>query len=198
MQFDYKAGWGTDAFEDSLPEDHQFPEAWLSIDDRYDAREIIEEQFGRLEWAAETVGGDLFDPCPPDWTPEQPDGLEIEWENPTYCNYPGGRRGGGQDWWLKFLTEAARFDEPRFVWCQFNVEGFRLFDPHPLEVPGWLVWPRYKRTPFVWGGPDMKPAKGKPRLHGQPATSPGNCAVWWSSVEPAPTPYDSIVTRTGV
>ena len=51
LQFDVKAGWGTDEFEDKTPEDFKFPEAWESIDVRYDAREIIDYQLERLEWA---------------------------------------------------------------------------------------------------------------------------------------------------
>ncbi len=53
LQFDYKAGWGTDEFEDNVPEDAQFPERWDSVDDRYDAREILDVQFERLAWARE-------------------------------------------------------------------------------------------------------------------------------------------------
>lgn len=49
IQFDWKAGWGTDDFEDKVAEDFVFPEHWQSVDDRYDAREIIEENLGRLE-----------------------------------------------------------------------------------------------------------------------------------------------------
>ena len=48
LTFDYEAGWGTDAFEDTVPEDAEFPERWDSIDDRYDAREILERQFALL------------------------------------------------------------------------------------------------------------------------------------------------------
>jgi hypothetical protein len=51
LQFDVKAGWGTPEFEDKVARDHPFPAAWKSIDDRYDARKIIEEQFKRLEIA---------------------------------------------------------------------------------------------------------------------------------------------------
>jgi hypothetical protein len=51
LQFDIKAGWGTPEFEDKVARDHPFPAAWKSIDDRYDARKIIEEQFKRLEIA---------------------------------------------------------------------------------------------------------------------------------------------------
>ena len=52
LQFDHKAGWGTDAFENNLPEGYKFPEAWQSIDDRYDAREIIKVQYKRLKVAS--------------------------------------------------------------------------------------------------------------------------------------------------
>ena len=51
LEFDHKAGWGTDEFEDTVADDHKFPPAWESVDDRYDAREIIDEQFERLDWA---------------------------------------------------------------------------------------------------------------------------------------------------
>ena len=53
MAFDDAAGWGTDAFEDAAPRDYAFPEAWRSIDDRYDGRKIIEEQKQRLVQADE-------------------------------------------------------------------------------------------------------------------------------------------------
>ncbi len=49
--FDVEAGWGTDQFEDSCPDDYEFPESWAAIDDRYDARDIIDDQIELLEWA---------------------------------------------------------------------------------------------------------------------------------------------------
>jgi hypothetical protein len=51
LQFNVAAGWGTDAFEDTVTDEAKFPERWESIDDRYDAREIINDQFELLEWA---------------------------------------------------------------------------------------------------------------------------------------------------
>ena len=51
LQFDVAAGWGTDKFEDTIKDDSGFPERWQSVDDRYDAREIIDYQLERLEWA---------------------------------------------------------------------------------------------------------------------------------------------------
>jgi hypothetical protein len=52
LSFDYQAGWGTDAFEDQVAFDYPFPERWSSVDDRYDARVIIERQLKRLEHIA--------------------------------------------------------------------------------------------------------------------------------------------------
>ncbi len=48
LTFDHKSGWGTDAFEDKVPRDFKFPDRWKSVDDRYDAREILDEQFKLL------------------------------------------------------------------------------------------------------------------------------------------------------
>src|SRR5262249_44661197 len=48
IQYDWKAGWGTDAFENKLPAGYVFPEHWRSVDDRYDAREVIETNLKKL------------------------------------------------------------------------------------------------------------------------------------------------------
>ena len=49
LAFDDAAGWGTDEFEDTVPDDAVFPERWDSVDDRYDAREILDQQFALLD-----------------------------------------------------------------------------------------------------------------------------------------------------
>jgi hypothetical protein len=48
LQFDYKAGWGTDKFEKSVSKDYKFPATWQSRDERYDAQAILKVQFERL------------------------------------------------------------------------------------------------------------------------------------------------------
>jgi hypothetical protein len=52
LLFDWRAGWGTDRFEDNLKDDAKncFPEVWANVDDRYDAREIIDANIKLLEW----------------------------------------------------------------------------------------------------------------------------------------------------
>jgi len=52
-QFDYKAGWGTDAFEKSVSKDYKFPDRWRSVDDRYDARAIIDTQLKTIAYQNE-------------------------------------------------------------------------------------------------------------------------------------------------
>jgi hypothetical protein len=49
LTFDYKAGWGTDAFEKNVPKDYKFPPRWTSLDDRLDARAIIDENLKKLD-----------------------------------------------------------------------------------------------------------------------------------------------------
>jgi nitrate/TMAO reductase-like tetraheme cytochrome c subunit len=51
LTFDYKAGWGLDSFEKNVPQDYKFPARWASADDRYDAREILKDQFALLSEA---------------------------------------------------------------------------------------------------------------------------------------------------
>ncbi|MXX10098.1 MAG: cytochrome C [Nitrospira sp. SB0677_bin_15] len=49
LTFDYEAGWGTDEFEDAVPGNAVFPERWNSVDERYEAREILDQQFALLD-----------------------------------------------------------------------------------------------------------------------------------------------------
>ncbi len=52
-QFDYKAGWGTDAFEKNVPEGYKFPPHWQSADDRYEAAAIVADHLKLLEYHKE-------------------------------------------------------------------------------------------------------------------------------------------------
>jgi hypothetical protein len=49
LKFDWRAGWGTDAFEKSAGKGKKFPVEWESPDDRFSAREIIKENLVMLE-----------------------------------------------------------------------------------------------------------------------------------------------------
>jgi hypothetical protein len=49
LVYNYEAGWGTDEFENNIPEGYDFPPRWTSADDRYDARDILGENFKLLK-----------------------------------------------------------------------------------------------------------------------------------------------------
>ena len=53
LEFDYRAGWGTDEFEDDVTEDYEFPEHWQEPDDRFDARDILQDNLDLLAEMAE-------------------------------------------------------------------------------------------------------------------------------------------------
>lgn len=52
LLFDYRAGWGTDKFEEAIEAGKlkvEFPPVWVEVDDRYDARDIINDNLKKLE-----------------------------------------------------------------------------------------------------------------------------------------------------
>lgn len=65
LTFDVAAGWGTEDFENDLPREMEFPERWRVADDRYDARDILDEnqtlmdEIGRQRLAILRVGYQL-------------------------------------------------------------------------------------------------------------------------------------------
>ncbi len=48
LTFDHQAGWGTDEFEEQVADDFEFPPRWRSADDRYDARDILDDNLALL------------------------------------------------------------------------------------------------------------------------------------------------------
>jgi Cytochrome c554 and c-prime len=57
LSFDWRAGWGTEAFEQRVERGefaNCFPPEWSEVDDRMDAREILDANFKRLRYKDET------------------------------------------------------------------------------------------------------------------------------------------------
>jgi nitrate/TMAO reductase-like tetraheme cytochrome c subunit len=53
LLFDWRAGWGTDEFEDAIADGqmtYHFPPVWADVDDRYDAREMVDKNIKKLEY----------------------------------------------------------------------------------------------------------------------------------------------------
>ena len=49
MEFDYRAGWGTPAFENSIPPGMVFPAPWDTKDDRIDGRKIVDANLAKAQ-----------------------------------------------------------------------------------------------------------------------------------------------------
>ncbi len=59
LSFDHEAGWGTEKFESTNPDETQFPGIWADPEERYAAREIIDRQL-ELQAEADARGTELL------------------------------------------------------------------------------------------------------------------------------------------
>lgn len=111
LQFDWRAGWGTDEFEDKVYDgeiDVDFPEVWSNADDRYDARYVIEENLRGLEYKKELrrqvmENGSKLDGPFFDGTPKAGQEFDFAYKvtnvNPGH-NLPSGSLGAQPEIWL--------------------------------------------------------------------------------------------------
>ncbi len=53
LTYEVEAGWGTDAFENTVSDSYEFPERWKYADDRYDARELLDQNQELLDLLSE-------------------------------------------------------------------------------------------------------------------------------------------------
>ncbi len=53
IDFEWRAGWGTDDYEDTVGYEVEFPDRWVEAADRYDARAILDENLERLAGMSE-------------------------------------------------------------------------------------------------------------------------------------------------
>lgn len=53
LSFDYRAGWGTNEFEDTVDSDYKFPSRWQDPIERYEARDFIESNLELLDYVKE-------------------------------------------------------------------------------------------------------------------------------------------------
>ena len=147
-----------------------------------------------IDWVEETLG-DWHDPCPREYFRGRVSGIGRDtWGNRFYCNHPGSR-GSTAVWWPEFVRHLGHHSGWGYlnsgIWCAFSAEQKRHMRPSCYDMPGWLIEPR-KRIGFVWGGPDTDKLR-----YGERGKSPGDWAVFWSSVEPTEPPEECVIVRTG-
>ena len=143
LQFDWRAGWGTDDFEDALEEGKvhtHFPPVWDNVDDRYDARDIVEDNLKKLAYKKDVRrqllenGSKLDGPFfsrPPNV------GMSLSF---YYCitnlnpghNMPSGSLGAQPQVWLNAVLIAP--DGQRLWETGYVDSNGDLADNHSLDV----------------------------------------------------------------
>jgi hypothetical protein len=152
LLFDWRAGWGTDDFEDAVADGKirvQFPDEWKEEDDRYDAREIIEDNLkkraakDRLRAMVMENGSHVDGPF---FDGPQRVGQELKF---TYIvtntneghNLPTASLGAQPQLWANIVLIGPRGQR---LWESGYLDSLGdLADIHSEEV-------RNKRLPFDW------------------------------------------------
>lgn len=150
LEFDWRAGWGTDEFEDALADsggEGFFPPAWQEVDDRYDARDIIDANLKKLEYKRDIrrqvlENGSKLDG--PFFTGRREVGKALNFE---YCltninnghNMPSGSLGAQPQIWMNVVLIDPL---GRRIWETGHVDSNGdLADIHSYDV-------QHKRIPL--------------------------------------------------
>jgi hypothetical protein len=143
MSFDWKAGWGTDEFEDKVASGEarvSFPERWSSVEDRYSAREIIEENLQGLREKRElrrqvmTNGSEIHGPF---FTGGRKVGDDLDFyylvkNTNNGHNLPSGSLGAQPELWLNVALAGPGGER---IWESGYVDANGdMADLHSLEV----------------------------------------------------------------
>jgi hypothetical protein len=140
LKFDYRAGWGTDAFEAGVHEGMHFPKPWDTFDDRRDGRLVIDANLAKLdekrgdaimtlEAGLDVSGPIMFD------EPQAGRGLNVGYriENTSAGhNLPTGSLGAQPQLWLNVVLIDP---QGRRVWeTGYLDRNGDLADLHSVEV----------------------------------------------------------------
>ncbi|NND96306.1 MAG: cytochrome C [Pirellulaceae bacterium] len=140
MSFDYRAGWGTDAFEQTVSSTAAFPAPWDTTDDRRDARRIVDANLAKVQEkrasaimtynAALEIGKPIFYN-----RPQAGDGLKIGFKVSNKSdghNMPTGSLGAQPQLWLNV---ALINPDGKRVWESGYLDrNGDLADMHSTEV----------------------------------------------------------------
>ena len=143
LEFDWRAGWGTEPFEDSiagLNPPYCFPTRWNDVDDRFDAREIIDENLKKLNYKRDLrrqvlENGSRLDG--PFFTAEPGAGQSLSFR---YCltnlnsghNLPSGSLGAQPQIWMNVVLIGPGGNR---IWESGYLDSNGdLADQHSLDV----------------------------------------------------------------
>ncbi len=140
LAFDYRAGWGTDQFENTVPVGAYFPPPWDTVDDRRDGRRLIDANLAKLDQkrsnaivtmeAGLDVQGPIFLDQPRAGSP-----LTVAYRVSNVSeghNLPTGSLGAQPQLWLNVVLIDP---QGRRVWESGYLDGNAdLADMHSFEV----------------------------------------------------------------
>ncbi len=150
MEFDWRSGWGTDAFEKDIAKRQlrvAFPQAWDSADERRDARKVLDENFRLLDIkkassiavmeAGSKIDGPFFDApvqCGQD--------LNFHYVVSNVSeghNMPSGSLGAQPQLWLNVVLTGP---SGQWLWESGYLDGNGdLANHHSLQVTQKLIPP---------------------------------------------------------
>ena len=149
LQFNWRAGWGTDAFEDALAAGKitcYFPPAWREVDDRYDARDIVDANLKKLAYKKE-IRKQLFENSSridgPYFTTPRRVGKQLKF---YYClsnlnnghNMPSGSLGAQPQLWLNVVLigpDGGRLWESGYLDSIGDLADLQSLDVQKRRVP---------------------------------------------------------------
>ena len=143
LEFDWRAGWGTNQFEDALADrkiQADFPSTWQNIDDRFDARVIIDTNQKKLAYKTDLrrqvlENGSKLDGPFFSGTPSSNQNLDFRYcltnINPGH-NMPSGSLGAQPQIWMNVVLIGPAGDR---LWETGYVDSNGdLADRHSLDV----------------------------------------------------------------
>ncbi|MEZ6119740.1 MAG: multiheme c-type cytochrome [Pirellulaceae bacterium] len=150
MEFDWRAGWGTEDFEERLDDGKikvTFPKTWSNVDDRYDAREILAENMELLDYKKSQrfklmegnskILGPYFKHAPRCGKP-----LKFHYEVRNLSNghnMPSGSLGAQPQIWLNVVLTGPSGE---WLWESGYTDGNGdMADLHSLEVAAGRIRP---------------------------------------------------------
>jgi nitrate/TMAO reductase-like tetraheme cytochrome c subunit len=143
LEFDWRAGWGTERFEDAIAGGdlhYEFPDTWKQMDDRFDAREIIDANLKSLVYKKDTRrqlmenGSKLDGPFFAE-TPQVSQPLNFRYcltNTSTGHNMPSGSLGAQPQLWMNVVLIGPAGDR---LWeTGYLDSNGDLADNHSLDV----------------------------------------------------------------
>lgn len=146
LKFDYRSGWGTEAFEAQVHGGMKFPEPWDTVDDRRDGRLVIDANIARIhekrgeavltmQAAAEVVGPVMLN------EPKAGRGLSVAYRvnniSPGH-NLPTGSLGAQPQLWLNAVLinpDGRRVWESGYLDCNGDLADMNSVDVATGRIP---------------------------------------------------------------